>query len=124
MIRFIDRYFSSTDSRGSITGIVNIGEWREINLVRSDGGIVRGNHYHETTEEGFFILQGKIDIVLHKVYNGKVIGEKIFEQVAAGQVFIIEPMTLHDFHVCENSVWINFLSKAMDKSNPDIHRLL
>lgn len=123
MIRFIDHYFSVADARGSITGLVNFGEWREFNLVRSDSGVTRGNHYHKSTEEGFIILNGRMQVTVQAVCDGRAVGEKRVQQVEANQVFIIEPMVCHEFCVTEPSVWINFLSKAMEPGNPDIHRL-
>ena len=122
MIRFIDHYFSAVDERGSITGLVNFGEWREFNLIRSDSGVTRGNHYHEETEEGLIIIEGRIDVVVQAVCDGRVVGKKRVEQVKAGQVFIIEPMVCHEFIVREPSVWINFLSRTMNPAAPDIHR--
>ena len=123
MIRFIDHYFTATDARGCITGLVNFGEWREINLIRSDAGVTRGNHYHKTTEEGFIILDGCIDVVVQSVREGRAVGEKLVVRVKANQVFIIEAMVCHEFIVNKPAVWINFLSNAMDPGNLDIHRL-
>lgn len=123
MIRFVDSYFFASDDRGSITGLINTGEWREFNLIRSDAGVVRGNHYHQFTLEGFFILQGRIEVSVQKVRDGQLSGDKNTYEVSEGSVFVIDPMVCHEFQVKEPSVWMNFLSRAMDSLLPDIHRI-
>lgn len=122
MIEFMRNYFKSEDERGSITGLVNIGTWQEINLVRSDAGVTRGNHFHQTTREGFAILQGRIEVSLQKITDERVEGEEKICNVSAGDVFIIESGVNHIFRVKENAIWINFLDNRMDEKNPDIHR--
>lgn len=119
MISFIDHYFCVSDLRGSITGLVNFGEWREFNLVKSNAGVSRGNHYHKQTEEGFIILEGRIQVVCQEVLSGI----KQTHEVTSGDVFIISKMVCHQFIVIEPSVWINFLSEPMDSQNPDFYRL-
>jgi len=123
MIRFVDNYFSARDDRGSIVGLINFGTWRELNLIRSEAGVIRGNHYHESTEEGFVILHGKIEITLQKVRDGQLVGEVAKYEVSEGSVFLIDPMVNHKFFIKAPSVWMNFLSRAMDPSSPDIYRV-
>ena len=43
--------------------------------------------------------------------------------VREGDVFIVEPMVNHTFKVLCDSVWINVLSKRIDKDSPDIWRI-
>ena len=123
MIKFIDRYFSAPDQRGVIEGLINFGTWEELNYIRSDKGIIRGNHYHKHTLEAFIILSGKLKISLQKVINGQLDGEIEDYIVEKRQVFLINPLTLHVFNILEDSEWINVLSKRMDQNNPDIYRL-
>jgi len=123
MIKFIDNYFSAIDNRGSILGLINFGTWGELNLIRSEAGVIRGNHYHKSTKEGFVILSGKIEIILQKVKDGQLVGEVATYDVSEGSVFLIEPMVNHKFFIEVPSVWMNFLSLAMEASSPDIHRV-
>jgi dTDP-4-dehydrorhamnose 3,5-epimerase-like enzyme len=123
MIKFIDNYFSTSDERGSFIGLINFGEWKEFNLIKSDSGVFRGGHYHRTTLEGFVILEGEISISIQKVSGGRSIGDKSIYEVKEGDVFIIDPMVYHEFEIKQQSIWINFLSDTMDQSMPDIHNL-
>lgn len=124
MIKFLDNYFTKSDARGSIKGLINCGTWREINLIQSEANVVRGNHYHKSTIEGFIILSGRILVTLQRVSNGELIGEAIESEVGAGKVFIIETMVSHRFVTIESSEWINFLSLPINSALPDIHTAL
>ena len=45
-----------------MTGLLDFGQWQEANLIRSDAGAVRGNHYHKYTTEAFVLLEGQIQL--------------------------------------------------------------
>lgn len=122
MIRFIAPYFSHSDQRGGITGLINFGEWREVNVIRSDAGAIRGNHFHKGTTEAFVLLEGRLRIILERVSNGALSGSCDVVMAEAGQVFLIEPNVCHEFEVLEPSVWINLLDIALNPDNPDMHR--
>lgn len=123
MIRFLKPYFEHADARGSIRGLVNEGHWEELNLIRSDAGAVRGNHYHERTEELFIILEGRIKITLQRVAGRSLAAEQKECEVKAGDVFLIEKNVNHVFEILEPSSWINALSARNDPGHSDICRL-
>jgi dTDP-4-dehydrorhamnose 3,5-epimerase-like enzyme len=123
MIKFIDRYFITKDSRGALEGLIDFGTWEEINYIYSESGVTRGHHYHKYTSEAFFIISGKIKITTQKVDQEKLIGLIEFHTVNKGQVFIINPKTFHIFEILEDSEWINILSDKMDSVEPDIFRI-
>ncbi len=123
MIEIIKRYFQYSDDRGSLEGLINFGEWKEINLIKSSFDSVHGNHYHKHTTEVFIILDGEIRVVTQKVQNGKLVGNAVEENIKSGDVFLIEPFINHIFFVKKDSRWINVLSEAIKKTHPDIHRI-
>ena len=123
MLHFVNRYFVHTDERGSIEGLINSGNWKEINLVTSDTGIIRGNHYHKKTNELFIILEGEIKVLTQKINQGNPVDEVRENYVKGGDVFIIKPMTNHIFIPLKPSKWINALSEPIDKNNPDFYRI-
>ena len=51
MIEFISNYFEHSDERGSFQGLVNFGNWEEINIISSEAHSIRGNHYHKMTTQ-------------------------------------------------------------------------
>lgn len=116
--RIVYPYFSYYDKRGGIRGIVqDHGKWEEINYVEAVQWAVRGGHYHKDTCEGFYIIEGKIRVETQSLDSDN---KNIF-MVEKGDIFFIEPYTLHTFYMIENSQWINFLSKAMKVGHKDIH---
>ena len=123
MIEFFPNYIEYSDKRGSFLGLINFGNWKEINIIFSEADTVRGNHYHKNTDELFLILEGKIKITLQKVLDNKKLdnGEKTFD-VQEGDVFLIKKNVNHIFETIEYSKWINVLSQKLNIDNPDIHR--
>ena len=123
MIEFIPNYIEYSDKRGSFLGLINFGNWKEINIICSEADTVRGGHYHENTDELFLILEGKIKITLQKVLDNKVLdNEKKTFDVQEGDVFLIKKNVNHIFETIEYSKWINVLSQKLNIDNPDIHR--
>ena len=123
MIEFIPNYIEYSDKRGSFLGLVNFGNWKEINIICSEADTVRGGHYHKNTDELFLILEGKIKITLQKVLGNKVLdNEKKTFDVQEGDVFLIKKNVNHIFETIEYSKWINVLSQKLNIDNPDIHR--
>lgn len=121
LYRQIEHYFEHTDPRGTIVGLLNTGIWREVNLIASDAGAIRGGHYHKQTEECFLILSGSIRVKFRKPAEfGQDIKEEVLFQ--AGDVFIVHPLVEHIFEVLERASWINLLSIPMDAENPDFYK--
>ena len=56
MIDFINSYFNHQDEKGSIVGLVNFGQWEELNIIESLKDAVRGGHYHLKTSELFIYI--------------------------------------------------------------------
>ena len=125
MIEFIPNYTKHSDKRGYFRGLINFGNWEEINFICSEAGTIRGNHYHENTDELFIILEGKIKIILQKVLVKKDLANnrKTFN-VKEGDVFLIKKNVNHIFEIIEHSKWINVLSQKINEEKPDIHRIL
>ena len=123
MITFIDRYFVHNDERGTLEGLVNFGNWKEINMIISEAGVERGNHYHKVTIELFIILDGEIRVTVQKVENARLVGNAKEVNVKKGDVFIINPLVNHVFYIEQNSRWMNVLSKPLGTDNQDIFRV-
>ena len=123
MIKFFESYIQHKDKRGTILGIINQGNWEEINFIKSKKGSIRGGHFHQYTRELFYILKGKIEIKIQEVKNKKLFGEQRIINVNPNDIFLIEPNYIHTFKIIEDAEWINVLSKKIDKKNPDILKL-
>jgi len=124
MIKFYSNYFKKEDTRGTIIGLINEGNWKELNYFSTQPNQIRGNHFHKKTDELFIILKGKLKIQITRIsINGGLEGESEFFLVKKGDVFIIPKMVHHVFNVLEESEWINALSFKMDNYSPDIHNI-
>lgn len=123
MVERIERYFQHSDERGSIEGIVNFGEWKEVNLINSAEGTVRGHHYHTRTDEIFLILDGEVEVSVQKVEGGKLVGVPEVSLVGPGDAFIVRSMQYHIFKLKSQARWINILSRSIDPNEPDICRI-
>lgn len=124
MIKHYSNYFKKEDSRGKIIGLIDQGNWKELNYFSTEPGQVRGNHYHKKTDELFIILKGKLKIQLTRVsVNGELEGESKSFTVKQGDVFVIPKMVYHVFNIIEKSEWINGLSLKMDIKFPDIQTI-
>ncbi len=124
MIIFLPNYFTKEDARGKMIGLVNEGNWKELNFFSTKPNQRRGNHYHKKTDELFIILKGRIKVELNSVSDsGILIGDTKSIIVTKGDVFIIPKMVFHSFDIIEESNWINGLSLKMNNKAPDIFDL-
>lgn len=114
----ISPYLYVEDDRGRILGIIQGKQWKEINYIESKKGAQRGGHYHKVTTEGFFIIEGKIEVSLQRIGDN----QKKDYIVESNDYFIIEPEILHTFKIMEDSKWINMLSQAMVDGAKDIQK--
>ena len=121
LYRRVEQYFEYSDLRGSIKGLVNFGAWHEVNLISSDAGAVRGQHYHKLTEECFIILAGKILVKFRQPIAGMpdLRDEMTFQE---GDVFVVHPLVEHTFEILEKALWINLLSIAMGSDHSDLYK--
>ena len=124
MIKFYSNYFKKEDSRGTILGLIDQGNWKELNYFSTEPNQIRGNHYHKKTDELFIILKGKLEIKLTRVsINDQLEGESELFSIKQGDVFVIPKMVYHVFNIVEKSEWINALSLKMDIKFPDIQTI-
>ena len=110
-------HFYFKDERGIIKGIFNNKLWNELNYIELNRGFVRGNHYHKSMVEGFYVITGKIKVTLANLIT-KQKREFIAEE---GDVFFVEPDVVHALEALCDSSWINMLSQKMDIHNQDIY---
>ncbi len=117
MGNIIAPYCYHGDARGMIYGITHGLHWEEVNYIESVEGCIRGNHYHQSTVEAFYIITGRIKVTLKNISDGC---EKNFIAIK-GDIINVPINTVHTFSMIEDSQWINMLSKPIDPSDPDIH---
>jgi dTDP-4-dehydrorhamnose 3,5-epimerase-like enzyme len=117
-MEILNLYVIHRDDRGVFHGITNKYTWGEINFIETKGGVERGGHYHKSTKELFYILDGEIEVTVRHLVTGE---EQQFV-AKKNMVFILDPYELHTFKTLTDAKWINMLSHQLDAGNPDIHR--
>ena len=85
---------------------------------RRRAGEVRGNHYHARTRELFFIVSGRVEVIVENLHSGS---RQAFT-ARKGDAFIVEPFEVHTFTTRTKAQWINMLSRRLDPDEPDFHR--
>lgn len=98
--------FSFEDERGVLIQLVHDG-WKQINVITTRKGVVRGNHYHKCNDEAFYIISGACRVT---------VGEEsvIFR---SGDFFKIEPFDVHSFDYLEDTVIVSMYSDGVELPN-------
>ena len=95
--------FEFADDRGTLVQLVHDG-WRQINVITSKKGAVRGGHYHKFNQEAFYIVSGSLELTVNdSVYS--------FRQ---GDFFSIEPFDLHSFRFWEDTILVSMYSEGVE----------
>ena len=55
------------DKRGKFFEVIRNKTWKEMNFLESSKGSVRGMHYHKKITELFFVVDGKIEVIIENV---------------------------------------------------------
>lgn len=108
------------DDRGSLTEFCDLeGNYKQVNILHSKKGSIRGNHYHKDLTERFYIVTGLVSLYVKCVHSGnekKIICEE-------GEAFVIKPGLLHTLEFLEDTYILSFYSNAFNPKEPDIYTL-
>lgn len=99
MIKKLNADFTQTDSRGTICQILSIPN-SQVNYLFTKKGAERGNHYHKKNKEFFFVINGKVRISAYSVKNPEEKEEYVFQ---SGDLFLVEPYSMHSFAFLEDT---------------------
>lgn len=107
MIKIIKPDFVFEDERGTLTQLVHEG-YNQINVVTSNAGVERGNHFHRLNKEGFFVVEGAF------LLEASLGERKESYEFKKGDMFIIEPNVMHRFVYHENTTLVAFYDKGVE----------
>ncbi len=112
---------AKTDARGSFTEFLRTPDRGQISVNVAKPGIVKGNHWHDTKHEIFYVVSGKAAIRFRKLFETEVI-EYIVSgdtptpvSIPPGYTHNIENLGEHDL------VTLMWASEAFDAANPDTY---
>lgn len=91
--------FHHEDERGSLVQLVHKG-YKQVNVIKSKGGMVRGGHYHKLNREAFYVVSGSCEVCFTKE------GVKEKGIFSAHDFFEIGPYVGHTFNYLEDTVLV------------------
>lgn len=121
------------DKRGSLTEILRKNHLQEVGeefghlffVTFSNSKAIRGNHYHEKTNEFYIVLQGKIQVLLKDIKTGRM--RKIQLSAIDKKILRIGPFIAHATKsLYKNTILLAYNSLPYSKKNPDTksHKIL
>ena len=110
LVTFLTVDFELKNERGSLVQLVHDG-WKQINVIESKAGFIRGNHYHKFNSEAFYVVNGSFILTVwkdqvHESYN-----------IKPGMFFSIGPNTFHTFEYIEDTLLISMYSVGVELSD-------
>ncbi len=108
--------FFHEDEKGRLLQLVHDG-YKQINVITTQKGKDRGDHYHKNTEEAFFIIEGKMIV---RFSNG---GFEETREFSKNDFFVIHPYVNHYMTFPEDCVMIAMYTNPVELPNgtKDIH---
>ena len=108
--------FKFSDERGTLVQLV-CGGYTQVNVITSNRGVLRGNHFHKHSREAFYVISGSVKVTL--TANG-IQQTALFQ---SGDFFEIPPMVLHEMFYPEDCVMVALYDQPVEGENgeKDIH---
>ena len=104
--------FSFEDSRGCLTQLVHEG-YDQINVLKTNAGVLRGGHYHKISEEAFYVVSGSVEVELKR--STETEKEKV--NFKKGDFFEIHPNTVHSMFFPEDCLMVQMYDKPVEQAD-------
>ncbi|PKM49069.1 MAG: capsular biosynthesis protein [Firmicutes bacterium HGW-Firmicutes-7] len=111
------------DSRGDFIELIKSESFGQVSISRSKKGVIRGNHYHNTKNEKFFVIQGKALIKLRNILNDIIISYYVSDKKI--EIVDIPPGYTHSIENLTDGngemillIWAN---EIFNPKNPDTY---
>ena len=111
------------DERGNFIELIKSRTFGQVSISRSGKSVIRGNHYHNTKNEKFCVIQGKAVIKLRNILDDKIITYYVSDKkieivdISPGYTHSIENLTDGDGEMIL-LIWAN---EVFDPENPDTY---
>jgi UDP-2-acetamido-2,6-beta-L-arabino-hexul-4-ose reductase len=111
---------SSTDDRGSLTEFIKSKQFGQVFISTTKPGISRGDHWHNTKIEKFFVLDGEAEIT----FRNKVLSQDIIRYGVSGDIPTVVDIPTGYVHAIKNIgtkdlITIFWANEMLDKTKPD-----
>ncbi|NLP47388.1 MAG: cupin domain-containing protein [Clostridiales bacterium] len=107
MIEILEPNFIFADDRGKLIQLVREG-YKQINVVHSKAGALRGGHSHNFNKEAFYIIEGSLTLKLNQD------GKKEEYSFSAGDMFAIKPGVIHSFNFLTDTLLVGMYDKGVE----------
>ncbi len=111
------------NKRGNFIELIKSKTFGQVSISRSGEGVIRGNHYHNTKNEKFCVIQGKAVIKLRNILDDKIISYYVSDKKI--EVVDIPPGYTHSIENLTGGngemillIWAN---EVFDPENPDTY---
>lgn len=111
------------DNRGNFVELIKSTTFGQVSISRSRKGVIRGNHYHNTKNEKFCVIQGKAVIKLKNILDDKIISYYVSDEKM--EIIDIPPSYAHSIENLTDGdgemillIWAN---EIFDPENPDTY---
>ena len=112
-----------SDQRGGLAEFIKSNHFGQIFISRTRPGITRGNHYHHTKTEKFFVVEGEGIIRMRQIESSEVVEYRVRGE--AFQVIDIPPGYTHSIENigAGDMVTLFWASEIFDPDRPDTYFL-
>lgn len=107
LIEILKPDFEFEDDRGSLKQLVHDG-WKQFNVITSKSDSIRGGHYHKLNKEAFYIVSGRVKVILSANMDSE---EHMFK---AGDMFAINKNILHSFEFFEETLLVSMYDLGVE----------
>ena len=108
LISYLKPDFVFENDAGSLKQLVHDG-WKQVNVITSLPGSVRGGHYHKYNREGFYVVKGRF---LLTVWENEA--RETYE-MKEGDMFLIPPYVFHTVEYREETLLVSLYSEGVER---------
>jgi UDP-2-acetamido-2,6-beta-L-arabino-hexul-4-ose reductase len=112
-----------TDARGCLAEFMKSAQFGQIFVSRTKPGVTRGNHYHHTKTEKFFVVEGEAVVRFRQIAGGSVIEHRV--NGLEFKVVDIPPGYTHSIENVGSTelVTLFWASEIFDPQRPDVRMM-
>ena len=112
LIQWLKPDFTFENESGCLRQLVREG-YKQVNVISSAPGSVRGGHYHKFNTEAFYVIRGSFTLTLWKD------GQREEYEVKAGEMFALPPYVFHTFAYHEETLLVSLYSRGVELSETE-----
>lgn len=102
--------FRHEDGRGSLTQLIH-GGYRQINVLASNKGAMRGAHFHKRSVEAFYLIDGSVEVEFKSKTESKTVTFR------RGDFFEILPFVLHNMVFPEDCLMVQMYDVPVENAD-------